>query len=155
MSYSNFFRAGVGLIVINQAGLVLASERSDTPGSWQFPQGGLDNEEQPLEAAYRELKEEVGLGPEAIDFLQESSDWLAYELPADKRHDKHGRGQVQKWVAFRFKGQDQDIDLNGGDSKPEFINWRWMKIDEVITNVIEFRRNVYRQLKTEFQRYLV
>lgn len=136
-----FFRANVGIVVINRAGHVLACERADHLGAWQFPQGGMLASEEPLGAAYRELEEETGIPPDKVELLGEYPEWLAYELPPDSRSSKKGRGQVQKWFLFRFLGSAEDI-------RPghEFRSWKWMNFGELATITAAFRRPIYTRL---------
>jgi putative (di)nucleoside polyphosphate hydrolase len=97
------FRAGVGMIVTDGAGLVLALERSDVPGAWQLPQGGMEEGETAEAAAWRELQEETQLGREHVFLLESLDAWLGYELPEDLRSRKTGRGQVHRWFLFQLK----------------------------------------------------
>ncbi|MDX1477774.1 MAG: RNA pyrophosphohydrolase [Saprospiraceae bacterium] len=140
------FRAGVGLLIQHEDGRLLAYERLDHPDSWQFPQGGIDDEEEPLEAAYRELHEETGLNEWQVARPQHPPVLTVYELPRGYRSVKTGRGQAQYWFLFRFTGTDKDISL--GDGK-EFSKWAWMTIDEVIQKTVGFRKRVYRQLQEQ------
>jgi len=98
------FRAGVALIVRRENGDVMAFERVDTPGAWQLPQGGLDTDEEPVDAAWRELREETGLTIEHVRLVSELPEWIAYEWPPEIRartHEGHKRrGQIQKWFLF-------------------------------------------------------
>jgi putative (di)nucleoside polyphosphate hydrolase len=147
------FRAGVGALVIDARGLVLACERAERPGSWQLPQGGLDGDEEPSAAVLRELEEETGIGRDCVQLLAEHPEWIAYEVPLERRRAELGRGQVQRWFLLRFLGTDRDIDL-GKQQPPEFRAWRWMPMSELIELVIEFRRPVYRKLAAQFAAHL-
>ncbi len=133
-----FFRANVGIVVINRADQVLACERADHRGAWQFPQGGMLESEEPLDAAYRELEEETGIAPEKVELLSEYPEWLAYELPQDSRSAKKGRGQVQKWFLFRFLGSAKDISPGH-----EFRSWKWMDFEDLAATTAPFRRPTY------------
>ena len=124
---------------------MLAFERSDTPDSWQLPQGGLDGREEPFDAAIRELTEETGLTARDVDYLGEYPEWLAYELPPDKRRRGLGRGQVQRWILFRLTAPETSIRPTEVET-PEFRAWRWMDLAELAETVIEFRRPIYRKL---------
>jgi putative (di)nucleoside polyphosphate hydrolase len=140
------FRAGVGAIILGKRRNVLGLERRDIPGAWQFPQGGLDVGETPLEAVKREISEETGIKESNLQLVTEESPLLAYELPEEARTKKIGRGQVQYWFLFQFTGSDEAITL--GDKK-EFRAWKWMPMDELTSIVVSFKQPVYQKL-TEF-----
>lgn len=125
-------------------GCVLVFERTDKPGQWQLPQGGLDAGEEPTEASLRELQEETGITPELVELVAEHPDWLAYELPPDRRRSKTGRGQVQKWFLYRFLGADADIDLSPPKGeRQEFSAFRWVPLSDLLEEVWEVRRPIY------------
>jgi putative (di)nucleoside polyphosphate hydrolase len=148
---SQFFRANVGIVVTRPDGHVLLFERLDKPGQWQLPQGGLDLEEEPQEAAFRELHEETGIKPDHVQLIAEYPRWLAYELPAERRRRKTGRGQVQKWFLFRFRGVDSDIDLVPPEGeRQEFSAFRWVVWADLVETVWEVRRPVYQALVDEW-----
>ncbi|MEA2025509.1 MAG: RNA pyrophosphohydrolase, partial [Chloroflexota bacterium] len=133
---SQFFRANVGIVVVRADGCVLVFERTDKPGQWQLPQGGLDIGEEPREASLRELEEETGIGPDLVELMAEHPDWLAYELPPQRRRRKTGRGQVQKWFLYRFLGTDDDIDLTpAAGERQEFSAFRWGKLADLVAEV--------------------
>lgn len=135
------FRANVVAIVTNDKGRVMAFERTDVPGSWQLPQGGVDDGETPLEAAWRELGEETGLTKKDVELVDEFPDWTAYELPSGPR--KNGRiGQVQRWFTFRVKRDDVEPEPDG----VEFQAWKWVKRDWLVDEVVDFRRRSYRRV---------
>lgn len=140
---SQHFRAGVVIVVRHpDHQRVMAFERSDAAGSWQLPQGGLERGEEPLEAAWRELMEETGLGPDHVTPTAESADWIASEWPADlhSRHPRDGRrGQVHKWFVFDVNGDDVEPSPDGS----EFTDWQWVTPDWLIENVVSWRRPVY------------
>ena len=96
----NLFRGNVGAVVINREGLVLVLERSDIKDAWQMPQGGLQEGEEPLDGVKRELREETTIGPEQLELVAELSEWLAYELPKERRTKKHGRGRYKNGFFF-------------------------------------------------------
>lgn len=151
MGSSQFFRANVGALVVDDEGQVLALERSDVPGAWQLPQGGLDEGEDPEDGVLREMEEAIGLGPDLLRILDEHPRWLAYELPPEHRSARHGRGQVQKWYLVRFLGDDRDIDLNPRDvDEPEFGRHAWMRMDELADSAWRVRQPVYRELARHF-----
>ena len=107
------YRPGVGIMLVNQKGQVFVAQRLDNPGpAWQMPQGGIDKREEPLQAAWREMREEIGT--DRARFIGESRDWLSYDLPAElvpQLWKGRFRGQRQKWFAFRFLGTDRDINI--------------------------------------------
>ncbi len=142
-----YFRAGVGAAIINDRGLVLALERSDIRGAWQLPQGGMKASEDPREAVIREVAEETGIRESDLQLLDEFPAPLVYELPVDVRTKKTGRGQVQHWFLFRFKGTDTVIDVKGGG---EFRSWKWVPFEYLFGVVVGFRRPVDQQLALRF-----
>jgi len=121
---------------------------------WQMPQGGIDRHESPVEAACRELGEEVGTHKALL--LRESRDWITYDVPADQQpaHWKNRwRGQAQKWFALAFTGRDgDDIDLARHDDPhgPEFDAWRWVRKAEMLDLIVPFKRAVYERVVAEF-----
>jgi putative (di)nucleoside polyphosphate hydrolase len=141
------FRAGVVIVVRHpDHRLVLAFERADTPGAWQLPQGGLDQGEEPLEGAWRELLEETGLGPEHVIARAEYPDWVAYEWPSEimQMHGRDGRrrGQIQKW--FLFDVHDPTVQPRPDGS--EFVGWQWVEPAWLIEQVPVWRRDAYRRV---------
>ena len=148
---SQFFRANVGIVVARADAWVLVLERTDKPGQWQFPQGGLDVGEEPREASLRELEEETGIRPDLVELIAEHPEWLAYELPPERRRHKTGRGQVQKWFLCRFLGMDTDIDLAPpAGERQEFSAFRWVKLADFAAEVWEVKRPIYRALLREW-----
>ncbi len=148
------YRPCVGIALFNASGQVFVGRRRsrravDTvaPGyEWQMPQGGIDGGEQPRVAALRELREETNVS--SASFMAEVPQWLSYDLPSDiSRKVMKGRfrGQTQKWFAFRFEGDEAEIDLDhpAGGQKPEFDAWRWEDIDRLPDLIIPFKREVY------------
>ncbi len=141
------FRPNVGIVLVNAAGKVWLGRRADTAGprNWQFPQGGMDAGETPLQAAVRELREETGA--RTIALLGQTNDWIAYAFPPGHRL-KIGQswlGQKQLWFAFRFAGDDSEFDLNS-HNEIEFSQWRWADIDDALNTVVRFKRETYRRV---------
>jgi putative (di)nucleoside polyphosphate hydrolase len=137
-----FFRANVGIAVLGPDGTILAFERFEYPGSWQLPQGGIDEGEEPVDAARRELLEETGLEWGQVDLLGEYPRWLAYELDRDKRRPDTGRGPVQKWFAVRLADEQAQIDVSHVDERkghPEFRAHAWMPLSDLLARVAPFR----------------
>jgi putative (di)nucleoside polyphosphate hydrolase len=143
---SRFFRAGVGAVIANGRGEVLACERRDISGAWQFPQGGLKDGEAPLEAVQREILEETGITSDRLRLMTECPDLLAYELPWTAWSPKTGRGQVQRWFLFEYRGQPAIVlPLDS-----EFATCEWRPFGEVERHTPEFRRPVYKRLRECF-----
>lgn len=144
------YRPGVGIMLLSAAGRVLVAQRLDMPSNaWQMPQGGIDKRETPLQAAWREMREEIGTDKARLE--AESRDWLTYDLPpdlADQIWKGRFRGQRQKWFVFRFRGEDRDIDI--ATEHPEFSAWKWAAIDELPDLIVPFKRRLYSHLVSEF-----
>jgi putative (di)nucleoside polyphosphate hydrolase len=139
-----YFRAGVGAVVLNARGRVLVLERSDVPGAWQFPQGGLEDGEEPLDAARREASEETGIPVDALRLLGQYPEPLAYELPEKAQSKRTGMGQVQYWFFFDTAADDVPLQqLPVG----EFRAARWVSFDTAVEGAAEFRRHIYWRLR--------
>jgi putative (di)nucleoside polyphosphate hydrolase len=140
----------VGVILVNRAGHVFVAARIDNPAdAWQMPQGGIDKGEDPRDAAFRELGEEIGTANAEI--VAETEDWLQYDLPAELIGKLWGgkyRGQAQKWYVMRFVGEDAEIDLNTED--PEFRDWQWVPFDRVPEMIVPFKQALYSRLVDRF-----
>ena len=134
------FRAGVVTVVTNSHGRLLAFERSDVPGAWQLPQGGIDVGEAPRDAVWRELGEETGLGPDDVDLVGEHPDWVVYEFPDQIRSAGKRLGQAQRWYLFRAHSDD----VVPTPDEVEFISWRWVEPAWMLDHVVEFRLPAYR-----------
>jgi putative (di)nucleoside polyphosphate hydrolase len=139
---SERFRLGVGAVIRRADGLVLALERSDVPGAWQFVQGGVKRSENLRDALFREVREETGLNRSSFGAVHEVPVLLGYELPKSARR-KRTRGQVHQWFFLDFTGRDGAIHLEPGG---EFTRFKWTPIADVIKRVVAFRRAVYREL---------
>ncbi|MEP4148980.1 MAG: RNA pyrophosphohydrolase [Halioglobus sp.] len=145
------FRPNVGIVLANNQGQVLWARRVGGRDAWQFPQGGINRGESPEEALYRELEEEVGLQPEAVEVLGVTRGWLRYRLP--KRFLRKGQkplciGQKQKWFLLRMLEDDDAVQLDLND-KPEFDHWQWVSYWYPLNEVISFKREVYRRAMKE------
>lgn len=145
------YRPNVGIILLNKSGQVLLAERSGMPDTWQLPQGGIDDNESPLEALYRECKEEIGLVPSQYRVLAVTSGWIYYQVPywqeLAKMNNKF-KGQKQKWFLLEFLGKDSDITLDLFDDV-EFSNWQWVSYWYPLTKSIDFKLNSYRYALTQ------
>jgi len=150
------YRPAVGIMLLNRAGEVFVARRVDMPTmpAWQMPQGGIDPGETPLQAALRELKEEIGT--DKAELLGESRGWLRYDLPAELARAMWGgryRGQQQKWFAMRFTGTDGDIDL--ATEHPEFNAWKWLRPERLPEVIVPFKRQLYLDILAEFSVHCV
>lgn len=149
-------RPCVGVMLIDDAGQIFAAQRCDASApAWQMPQGGIDPGEEPRTAALRELQEEIAVGPDLVEVLAETENWLSYELPPEIVPRVWGgkyRGQAQKWFLMRFLGQDGDIDLD--TAAPEFSDWRWMGADALLAEIVPFKRDTYAQVIAAFRPWL-
>ncbi len=145
------YRRGAGVALVNRNGLLFAGERIDSPGAWQMPQGGIDADEAQHAAALRELEEETGVPASAVTLLDETPDWLRYDLPEDLVPRLWGgrfRGQEQKWFLFRLDGGDELIDI--ATAHPEFRSWRWIDRHALLEHIIPFKRPLYEQIFARF-----
>ncbi len=146
------YRRCVGVVLANSAGRVFAGQRIDNPGpAWQMPQGGIDAGEKPRQAALRELHEETGVLPEAVRIEARTKGWLSYDLPAElvpRIWKGRYRGQEQRWFLMRFLGDDALVNIE--TEHPEFSRWAWMSPDELIGQIVPFKRDIYRAVFAEF-----
>nr|QJR98164.1 RNA pyrophosphohydrolase [uncultured Alphaproteobacteria bacterium] len=144
------YRKNVGIVIYNAHKKVLWCERKDLSGQWQFPQGGIDEGESVLEAAKRELREETSVtSVEPVAVIEKP---LVYDFPAKIAEKFKKRGQAMNWVLFKFYGENSEINLK--TPEPEFINWKWVDIDETPENIIQFKKDVYQKMVKEFKPYL-
>jgi putative (di)nucleoside polyphosphate hydrolase len=155
------YRPCVGLLVLNGEGRVWVGHRISEPDSefsgtsllWQMPQGGIDEGEEPLPAAHRELYEETGM--KSLTLLAEAPHWINYDLPPHLvgiAFKGRYRGQTQKWFAFRFEGDDGEIRINPppGGHKAEFNEWDWRPMADLPGLVVPFKRKVYEEVVAAF-----
>ncbi len=147
------YRPCVGIALFNHDGRVFVGERIDTPGAWQMPQGGIDEGEEILPAALRELKEETGT--DKAELIRIHPERIPYDIPGDilvrlhKEWDTPYTGQIQTWVAMRFTGKDSDINLNA-DDHPEFSCWQWIALEDTLDLIVPFKQETYKQVITAF-----
>lgn len=149
------YRPNVGMILCNDQLQVFWARRIGQD-SWQFPQGGIKRDENPEQALYRELQEEVGLPASAVDVVASTRGWLRYRLPKKMiRHDSHPVcvGQKQKWFMLRLKADDALIKTDQTE-RPEFDGWSWVSYWYPIGQVVSFKREVYRRAMREFAHIL-
>jgi len=144
-------RIGVGIILLNHENNVFVGKRLDNPENfWQMPQGGVDKNENYLQAAKRELEEETGI--KSVKLIKELSSWLEYDLPNEllgKIWNGKYRGQKQKWFIMKFIGKNEEININ--TKKPEFLEWKWIKISKLSEIAVPFKSNLYKKLKVELE----
>jgi putative (di)nucleoside polyphosphate hydrolase len=147
---SDRYRPGVGIVLLNARGEVFVGRRADLKeDAWQMPQGGIDQGETPQQAAFRELKEEIGT--DKADVIAESSGWFQYDVPpelAPKRWAGRWEGQRQKWLVMLFRGADADIRLSG--NSPEFHAWRWVPVKDLPGLAVSFKQQLYFDVIGEF-----
>ena len=140
------FRPNVGIVLSNDLGQVLWARRIGGHDAWQFPQGGINENETVEEALFRELFEEVGLDADHVEILAQTDGWLRYRLPRRmRRHNSSPgfQGQKQKWFLLRMLGKDALVQMESSD-KPEFDSWRWVSYWYPLGQVVAFKRDVYR-----------
>ncbi len=138
------YRPNVGIVLMRQDGQVFWARRVRRDG-WQFPQGGMNSDETPVEAMYRELQEETGLLPEHVELLGATPGWLRYRLPsrAVRRNERQVCiGQKQVWFLLRLTGDESCVYLNHTET-PEFDHWRWVDFWYPVEHVVMFKRGVY------------
>lgn len=147
---SEGYRSNVGIILCNPAGKLFWARRIGQE-TWQFPQGGIHQDESPEQALYRELTEEIGLGRDDVELIGATRDWLRYRLPQHliRYHSKPVCiGQKQRWFLLSLLSNDSKVRLNASN-EPEFDCWRWVSPTEPIKEVVPFKRQVYRRALDE------
>ncbi len=147
-------RKGVGIVLLNNENKVFVAKRIDNPKNfWQMPQGGVDEDENYYEAALRELKEETSIA--SVELIQEINKKLTYMLP---NHligiiwKGRFKGQTQKWFIMRFVGNESEININ--TKKPEFLDWKWIDLEDLTKIAVNFKLNIYKNLKQEISKIL-
>ncbi|MDC0737606.1 RNA pyrophosphohydrolase [Cognatishimia sp. SS12] len=150
------YRRNVGVMLVNQEGAAFVGQRLDSEvPAWQMPQGGIDAGETPAEAALRELEEETGVTPDLVTQIAETDGWIAYDLPHDivpRIWKGRYKGQEQKWFLYRFHGSDEHVNIEV--DHPEFSEWRWLPVSELVDNIVPFKRTVYAQVVAAFLPHL-
>ena len=142
-------RLGVGIILLNNENKIFVGKRIDNPKNfWQMPQGGVDENEDFLQAAKRELEEETGI--KSIKVIKEIKNWLTYDLPENLLGKIWGgkyRGQKQKWFIMKFMGKDEEININ--KINPEFLDWKWIDPAELSKIAVDFKVEIYKKIEKE------
>ena len=144
------YRPCVGIFLLNNDCKVFAGRRIDSRAeAWQMPQGGIDAGESPLDACMREMREEIGTN--AAELVRQHDEWLYYDIPlplADRLWQGRDKGQKQKWMALRFTGDDDDINIE--TNEPEFCDWKWLPPHDLVDLAVPFKRDVYKNVLTAF-----
>ena len=142
-------RTGVGIILLNHENKVFVGKRIDNPKNfWQMPQGGINQNENFLQAAKRELEEETGI--KSVELVKELSGWLGYDLPKNllgKVLEGKYRGQKQKWFIMKFIGKENEINVK--TKNPEFLDWKWIGVSKLPSIAVSFKVDLYKKLKEE------
>ena len=147
-------RTGVGIVVLNKTNQVFLAKRIDNPKNfWQMPQGGVDNGEEFYEAAIRELEEETSI--KTVSLIKEIDDLTTYLLP---NHlvgiiwKGRYKGQKQKWFVVRFDGDEKEININ--TKHPEFLDWKWVNIENLTDEIVDFKIHVYKKIQEELKKII-
>ena len=148
-------RKGVGVVLLNKENKIFVAKRIDNPKNfWQMPQGGVDENEDYLSAAFRELKEETSI--QSVELIKEIDDMTSYELPNHLLGiiwKGRYRGQKQKWFLMKFNGKESEINLN--TTHPEFLDWKWIEINKITETVVKFKLDVYKKIQEEVKKILI
>tara|TARA_B110000116_G_scaffold47207_1_gene39248 strand:- start:115 stop:588 length:474 start_codon:yes stop_codon:yes gene_type:complete len=147
-------RTGVGIVLLNDKNKIFVGKRIDNPKKfWQMPQGGVDKNEELLQAAKRELKEETSI--KSVELIKELDEWLEYDLPKNllgKLWKGKYKGQKQKWFIMKFLGNESEINVK--TNHPEFFEWKWIEPDEITKVVVDFKLNVYKKIKEKVKKII-
>jgi len=147
-------RLGVGIVLLNHENNIFVGKRIDNPkNSWQMPQGGVDQNENFLQAAKRELEEETGI--KSVKLIKELDGWFKYDLPKyllGKLWKGKYRGQKQKWFIMKFIGNDSEVNIK--TKHPEFLDWKWIDPENLTDIAVHFKLEVYKKLKSEIKKIL-
>ena len=142
-------RIGVGIALLNHENNIFVGKRIDNPAnSWQMPQGGVEGNEDFLQAAKRELEEETSI--RSITVIKELSEWLTYDLPKNllgKLWKGKYRGQKQKWFVMKFLGKPDEINVK--TKNPEFFDWKWIELSKLPNVAVHFKVDIYKKIKEE------
>jgi putative (di)nucleoside polyphosphate hydrolase len=152
----HLYRKGVGIVLVNEQKKIFVGKRIyNNSNAWQMPQGGIDEGENEDLAVMRELYEETGILQENIIIIAKSSDYFYYNLPYNLQKKFWGGryiGQKQRWYLAKFCGNDNQINLT--THSPEFSNWQWVEKENLISLIVNFKRELYQQILLEFQHFL-
>jgi len=147
-------RSGVGIVLLNKKNKVFVAKRIDNPKNfWQMPQGGVDKEENYYQAALRELKEETSIV--SVELIKKIDKKLTYILPENLIGiiwKGKFKGQIQQWFIMRFVGNDSEINIK--TKKPEFLDWKWINVEDLPKVAVKFKLDVYKNLKTDVKKIL-
>ena len=147
-------RSGVGIVLLNKKNKVFVAKRIDNPKNfWQMPQGGVDKKENYYQAALRELKEETSIV--SVELIKKIDKKLTYILPENLIGiiwKGKFKGQIQKWFIMRFVGNESEINIK--TKKPEFLNWKWINVEDLPKVAVKFKLDVYKNLKAEVEKIL-
>ena len=153
--YKNLpLRSGVGIVVLNKKNQIFIAKRIDNPKNyWQMPQGGVDEKEDFYEAAIRELEEETSI--KTVSLIKEIEGLTTYFLPDHLLgiiwKGKY-KGQKQKWFVVRFNGEEKEININ--TKNPEFLDWKWVNIDDLTNEIVNFKVHVYKHIQKELYKII-